>query len=118
MLGQELRRVRVAAADPLADQLVEVADHLAVGGEVLRAHRPDRLGHPGDELVEDLALEPLDQLVEALARVRLEEVVVLQAADPLPDVGRQAVELVEPLGRRRRGASTAGRSGVVVAVGP
>ena len=89
VLGQELRRVRVAATDPLADQLVEVAHHLAVGGEVLRAHRPDRLGHALDELVEDLALEPLDELVEALARVRLEEVVVLQAADPLPDVRRE-----------------------------
>ena len=32
-------------------------------------HRPDRLGHPGHELVEDLALEPLDELVEPLARV-------------------------------------------------
>ena len=109
VLGQELRRVRVAATDPLADQLVEVAHHLAVGGEVLRAHRPDRLGHPLDELIEDLALEPLDELIEALARVRLEEVVVLQAADPLPDVRGEAVELVEPFGRRRRGASTAGR---------
>ena len=99
MLGQELRRVRVAATDPLADQLVEVAHHLAVGGEVLRAHRPDRLGHPLDELIEDLALEPLDQVIEALARVRLEEVVVLQAADPLPDVRGKAVELVEPFGR-------------------
>ena len=96
MLGQELARVRVGAADPLADELVEVADHLAVGGEVLRAHRPDRLGHAGHELVEHLALEPLDELVEPLARVRLEEVVVLEAADPLADVGRQRVELVEP----------------------
>ena len=99
VLGQELRRVRVAATDPLADQLVEVADHLAVRGEVLRAHRLDRLGHPFDELVEHLALELLDELVEPLARVRLEEVVVLQAADPLADVRRKAVELVEPLGR-------------------
>ena len=53
---------------------------------------------PCDELIEDLALEPLDQLIEAFARVRLEEVVVLQAADPLPDVRREAVELVEPAG--------------------
>ena len=36
-LARNSRRVRVAAADPLADQLVEVADHLAVGGQVLRA---------------------------------------------------------------------------------
>ena len=97
-LARNSRRVRVAAADPLADQLVEVADHLPVRGEVLGRHRPDRLGHPGHELVEDLALEPLDQLVEALAGVRLQEVVVLQAADPLAEVG----------GQRRR----AGRAGV------
>ena len=44
------------------------------------------------------ALEPLDELVEALAGVGLQEVVLLQAADPLADVGRQRVELVEPLG--------------------
>ena len=75
-------------------------------------HRPDRLGHPRHELVEDLALEPLDQGIEALARVRLEEVVVLEAADPLADVGRQAVELVEPAGgdvAEHRGASIGGR---------
>ncbi len=99
MLREELRRVRVAAADPLADELVQVADHLAVGREVLGAHRLDGLGHPGHELVEDLALQPLDQLVELLAGVRLEEVVVLEAADPLADVRRQAVELVEPARR-------------------
>ena len=55
---------------------------------------------PGHELVEDLALELLDQLVEPLARGRLHEVVVLQAADPLADVGRQRIELVEPPGGR------------------
>ena len=96
VLGEELRGVRVAAADPLADELVEVADHLAVGREVLRRHRPDGVGHAGHELVEDLPAEPLDELVEALAGVGLEEVVVLQAADPFADVGRQRVELVEP----------------------
>ena len=99
MLGEELGGIRLAAADPLADQLVEVADHLAVGGEVLRGHRLDRLGHPRHELVEDLALELLDQLVEPLAGARLQEVVVLEAADPLADVGRQAIELVEPARR-------------------
>ena len=120
VLGEELRRVGVATADPLADQLVEVADHLAVRGEVLRAHRADRLGHPFDELVEHLALEPLDELVEAVARVGLEEVVVLEAADPLADVGRQRVELIEPSrrdvaehrpqGRRRTGCRVVGLS--------
>ena len=78
-------------------QLVEVADHLAVRGEVLGRHRPDRVAHPADELVEDLLAEPLDELVEPLARVGLEEVVLAQVADPLADVARQGVELVEPL---------------------
>ena len=99
MLGKELGRIRLAAADPLADQLVEVADHLAVGGQVLRGHRLDRLGHPRHELVEDLALELLDELIEPFAGARLHEVVVLETADPLADVGRQAVELIEPARR-------------------
>ena len=61
------------------EQRVEVADHLAVRGEVLRASCPGspptgrrRTGRaPGGE--------PLDQLLEPLARRRLEEVVVLRA---------------------------------------
>ncbi len=96
VLGEEPGGVGFTAADPLADELVEVAHHLPVGGQVLRGHRPDRVGHPRHELVENLALQPLDELVEPFARIRLEEVVVLEAADPLPDVGRQAIELVEP----------------------
>ena len=55
---------------------------------------------PGHELVEDLALELRDELVEPLARGRLHEVVVLEAADLLAEVGRQRVELVEPAGGR------------------
>ena len=98
VLRQELRGVRVAARHPLAQQLVEVADHLAVRGEVLRRDALDRLRQAGDVLVEHLALQPLDQLVEAFPRRGLEEVVVLQAADPGADVGWQAVEVVEPLG--------------------
>ena len=60
-------------------------------------HGPDGVAHPADELVEDLLAEPLDELVEAGARVGLEEVVLAQVADPLADVARQRVELVEPL---------------------
>ena len=47
VLGEELVDcvlARLAAADPLLDQRVEVADHLAVGGEILRGHALDRLG--------------------------------------------------------------------------
>ena len=53
---------------------------------------------PGDVLVEDLLAQPVDELVEAPARVRLEEVVVLEPADPPAHVGRQRIELVEPAG--------------------
>ena len=97
MLGEEVAHVRVAATDALADELVEVADHLAVRGEVLGGHGPDGVAHPADELVEDLLAEPLHELVEAGARVGLEEVVLAQVADPLADVARQGVELIEPL---------------------
>ena len=84
------------AADPFADQLVEVADHVAVGGEVLRRHRPDGIAHPRYELVEDLLAQPLDELVEALPGVGLEEVVLAQIADALAEIGRERVEPIEP----------------------
>ncbi len=99
VLGEELGRIRLAAADPFADQLVQVADHLAVGGQVLGGHRLDRLRHSRHELVEDLALELLDELVEPFAGAGLHEVVVLETADPLADIGRQTIELIEPAGR-------------------
>src|SRR6185312_8297628 len=96
VLREELAHVRLAAADPLADQLVEIADHVAVGGEILRRHRADRIAHPGHELVEDLLAQPLDELVEALPGVRLEEVVLAQIADALAEIGRERVEPIEP----------------------
>ena len=98
VLRQELADVRVAAADPLPDELVEVADHLAVRGEVLRAHGADRVRHARDVLVEHLATELADEVVVALAGLGLEEVVVAETAQPLPDVRGETVELVEPLG--------------------
>ena len=98
VLLEEVGRIRVATTDPLADQLVEVADHLAVRGEVLGRHGPDGLRHARHELVEHLALELLDELVESLTRRWLEEVVVLQPADPFAEVAGEAVELVEPTG--------------------
>ena len=42
-LARNSRTSGSRAADPLADQLVEVADHLAVRGEVLGRHRADRV---------------------------------------------------------------------------
>ncbi len=51
---------------------------------------------PCDELLEDLLSEPLHEVVESLPGPGLHEVVLAQRADPFPDVGREAVELVEP----------------------
>ena len=82
MLGQELADIRVAAADPLADELVEVADHLTIRRQVLGRHRADGVAHALHELVEDLLAEPLDELVEPLARVGIQEVVLAQVTDP------------------------------------
>ena len=76
MLREELADVGLEAADPLAQELVEVADHLAVRRQILGRHRPDPLRHATDELVQDLALERRDELVEPRPRVGLEEVVV------------------------------------------
>ncbi len=98
MLREELADIRLAATDPLADQLVEVADHLAVRGQVLRGRGPDGVAHPTDELVEDLLAEPLDECLEAGARVGLQEVVLAQVADALADVARKGVEPVQALG--------------------
>ena len=80
VLGQELADVGVAAPDALPDELVEVANHLPVGGEVLGAHRPDGVRHAGHVLVEHLASELADEVVVALSRLGFEEVVVAQAA--------------------------------------
>ena len=52
---------------------------------------------PADELVEDLPAELLHEGLEALAGAGLHEVVLLEAPDPVADVGRQVVELVEAL---------------------
>ncbi len=99
MLGEELGRVRVPAGQPFLEQAVEVPDHLPVGGQFLRGRALDGVGQAADVLVEDLLPETLDEGVEALPGAGLHEVVLLEAADPAADVGRQGVELVEPLGR-------------------
>ena len=95
MLREEVADVRVLPTDPLADEVVEVADHLAIRAEVLGRHRPDGVAHPLRELVEDLLAQTFDELVVALACVLLEEVVLAQVADPLAEVGREGIEAVE-----------------------
>ena len=51
-----------------------------------------------DEAVERLPAEPVGQRLEPLPRGRLHEVVLLERPDPLADVARQRLELVEPAG--------------------
>ena len=96
---EEFAHVGLSTADLLADQPIEVAHHVAVGGEVLGRHRPDRLAHARHELIEDLLAESLDERIETLAGIGLEEVVLAQVADPLAEVGRERVEAVEPARR-------------------
>ncbi len=97
MLGQEVAHVRrLVPADALADELVEVLDHVPVGGEVLGRHRADGIAHALHVLLEHLAAQALDEVAEPVARVGVEEVVLAQVADPLADVIGQRIELVEP----------------------
>ena len=95
VLAQEVRDVGIAAGQPLLEQSVEVADHVAIGGEVLGRDALDRVRQPGHVLVEDLLAEALDELVEPPPRLGLHEVVFLEAADPVAEVRRQPIELVE-----------------------
>ena len=96
--GQELSDVGVAATDALPDQLVQVADHLAVRGKFLRRRGADGLAHPADELVQHLLAEPLDEVLEACSGLGFEEVVFTQVVDALAHVARKGVEPVQPLG--------------------
>ena len=107
VLGEELRRRPGSlAAEPLAEELVEVADHLAVRGEVLRA---SSTGSPRDMPATNWSStclpEPLDQLVEPLARVRLQEVVLAAARGSARRRRAAARRAGRAAWRRRRGAS-------------
>ncbi len=131
VLGEELVDpilARLAAVEPVLEQAVEVADHLAVGVELLGRRALDRLGQAVDEAVERLLAELLGQRVEPVARGRLHEVVLLEPADPAADIARQVVELVDPAGggvaehrsqggvrgRRLAGRRAVGRGGGLV----
>ena len=101
MLGQEvvdLVLARLPPFEPLLEERVEVADHLAIRLEVLRRRALDRLGQALDEAVERLAAQPIRQRREPIPRRGLHEVVFLERADPATDVPRQRLELVEPAG--------------------
>ncbi len=102
VLGQEvvdLAPGRLVAREALREQPVEVLDHRSLGREVLGLHALDGIRQPLAHAVEHRAPEPVDQGLEALASRWVHEVVVLEAADPGADVGRQRVQRVEPLRR-------------------
>ena len=112
VLGEELvdvRAARLVARQPLREELVEVADHLALRREVLGLHALHRVGQALAQPVEHRAPEAVDQGLEALARVLVDEVVVLEPADPRADVGRERVEACRAASRRSRAASARGR---------
>ena len=88
---------RLLARDPLLEQVVEVAHHLALGSQVLGRHALDGVGQAPREPVQHRRPQPVDQRVEPLPRLGIEEVVVLERPHPRPDVRRQRVEPVEPL---------------------
>ena len=99
VLLEELARIRVATREAFLEEAVQVTDHVAVRRQVLGRDALDRVREAAHELVEDLPLELGDEPVEAVARLRLEEVVLLQSADPAAQLGWQRVELVETLRR-------------------
>ena len=93
------------AADPLRMQRVEIADHLAVRGQVLRGHRP-MASRTADELLEHLLPQAFDELVEAAAARR--------APGSRTRAGRGSARRHRSAGRRAaRGASLRGRAAIV-----
>jgi hypothetical protein len=95
--GEEFGRIRIAAGELLLQQLVEVADHLAVRREILGRDALDGLGQARDILVEHLLPQPLHELLESLTCRRFHEVVFLELANAAADVTGQRVELIETL---------------------
>ena len=106
---QEGGHVGLAAGESLLEQPIELAHHLAVRGEVLRRDslesRPTarRSGHraPGGASVSS---RPSNRS----PRVRLDEVVVGEAAYPPADVLGQRLELLLPMPGERRLPSSLG----------
>ena len=75
VLLEELGGIGVASGKALLKQPVQVADHLAVGRQVLGGDALDRVGQPVDVLVEHLAMQPRHQVIESVACLGLQEVV-------------------------------------------
>ena len=115
MPGEELGRVGLGSGQLLLEQLVEIADHGSIRCQVLRAHLPDGIGHARRVAIKDRTPEALDHRLEPGACRLVEEVVLLEGANPVAEVVRQRVEAGQPPGdrvpqqvvqlRRRRGLS-------------
>src|SRR6266511_4095484 len=106
MPGKELGRIGIAPCHAFLEQSVQVADHLPIGGKLLGRGALDRIRQAREELVEHLAPEALEERIEALAGRGLNEVVLLEAADPPPDVGGrirglEENDFIEPAARER-----------------
>jgi hypothetical protein len=91
--------VRLAPLRPLAQHLVEVAEHLAHPRHVLGAHVLEPLLHALHEGLEHLLLEGLHQLPEHAVGVGVHELVALQPAHPSSGVLGQGVERLAALRR-------------------
>ena len=74
----ELLEVRVLAAGPGLQHLVELLHHLPHLGDVLRRHLAQRLLHALERLLQHLLLQHRQQFLELLPRLRVHEVVVLE----------------------------------------
>ena len=86
--------LEIVGLAPLAllDHLVQLGEHVAESGEVLRRHRTQPLGHAAEVRAHHLLADVLHQLVEGRLRLGVDEPVVAQLADPAGDVRRQRVE--------------------------
>ena len=101
MLGHERVEVvgRIGAGGVLLEERVEVADHLAHAGQVLRRDALDPLLQALEVGLQHLAAQLVGELVEGVARLVVHELVVAQAVQAPGDVRRQRVEAVLPLPR-------------------
>ncbi len=80
-LVHEAGKVRLAPAGLLVQHLVEIAQHVLHGAQVLGRHVLKGLLHALELLLHDLPPQLLHKLLEHLPRVGIHEVVVLEPLD-------------------------------------
>ncbi len=99
--GHEVLKVRLVAACPLIEHLVEGSQHVLEPLQVLRRHGRHRLRHLVELAGQELAAQRLEQTVEALLGFVRQEGVLLQRSHLPGQVGRKQVELEAPVGVAR-----------------